>query len=428
MADNLEQIANDLNTASLNLQELRGKYEGALDILNTKNAQIIEALDSKKEEALQEVKSVKDTATTEITNLQDTALSNIDESKNTSITELTNKKTEALTKIEEAKTEQGEKIAKLETEINLKAKLLTQNLEWTVGSGEETDTHFNTLEKAIIESSKYYPANGYNFINITLKTGWIWDKQISIPTGSDLSFVKILSESENECVVNNVFLGGSECVTPYIGVKLNCLQKDAKIQFSRSKIKFLNVIKIDNIRRIDFNVCDLEVDGGEINFINNDEDPTTFVFERCFGYILSRIKIDYDYTAKDVFGYLIHNSSSKILMNADLNININATSNSNISGFGFSRTTLDIDAGNNSTTNFTTNCLGALYSLVFGTILNTHQKIVMNGNEKNIVFLIDIGFNIANVYDPEKITLNQSRYTNITPNQLSNTGQFIRSK
>ncbi|HBD2749357.1 TPA: hypothetical protein KIL42_001428, partial [Campylobacter jejuni] len=95
---------------------------------------------------------------------------------------------------------------------------------------------------------------------------------------------------------------------------------------------------------------------------------------------------------------------------------------------GFSRTTLDIDAGNNSTTNFTTNCFGALYSLTFGTILNTHQKIVMNGSEKNIIFLIDKGFNIANVYDPEKITLNQSRYTNITPGQLSNTGQFITPK
>ncbi|WP_193551028.1 hypothetical protein [Campylobacter jejuni] len=306
--------------------------------------------------------------------------------------------------------------------------LLTQNLEWTVGSGKETDTHFNTLEKAIIESSKYRPANGYNFISITLKTGWVWDKPISIPTGSDLSFVKIFSESENECVVNNVFLRGSECTTPYIGVKLNCSQKDAKIQFSSSKIKFLNVIKIDNIRRIDFNVCELEIDGGEINFINNDEDPATFVFERCFGYIFSRIKIDYDYTAKDVFGFLIHNSSGKILMNADLSININATSNSNISGFGFSRTTLDIDAGDNSTTNFTTNCLGVLYSLVFGTILNTHQKIVMNGSEKNIVFLIDKGFNVANIYDPEKITLNQSRYTNITPGQLSNTGQFITPK
>ncbi|MBZ7942751.1 hypothetical protein [Campylobacter molothri] len=168
MADNLEQIANDLNTASLNLQELRGKYEGALDILNAKNAQIIEALDSKKEEALQEVKSVKDTATTEITNLQDTALSKIDESKNTSITELTNKKTEALTKIEEAKTEQGEKIAKLETDLNLKAKLLTQNLTWTVGSGGESNTHFNTLEKAITEALKFTKQNNLViFIQLT---------------------------------------------------------------------------------------------------------------------------------------------------------------------------------------------------------------------------------------------------------------------
>lgn len=480
MAD-LEQVASDLNSASQSLQELREKYDGALDLLDNKNTEITAELESAKSNALQEVQTASNTATSQISQLKDTSLNAVNEAKNIATSEISSKKDEALgefsqatsefnstkeealsqieqakaeqessitelkesvstqgqkiTEIEENNTTQGEKITALEqakeniiTELNKKAKLLTENLEWTVGSGKETDTHFNTLEKAIIESSKYHPANGYNFISITLKTGWVWDKPISIPTGSDLSFVKIFSESENECVVNNVFLRGSECTTPYIGVKLNCSQKDAKIQFSRSKIKFLNVIKIDNIRRIDFSVCELEIDGGEINFINNDEDPATFVFERCFGYIFSRIKIDYDYTAKDVFGFLIHNSSGKILMNADLSININATSNSNISGFGFTRTTLDIDAVINSTTNFTTNCLGVLYSLVFGTILNTHQKIVMNGSEKNIVFLIDKGFNVANIYDPEKITLNQSRYTNITPGQLSNTGQFITPK
>ncbi|WP_435521940.1 coiled-coil domain-containing protein, partial [Campylobacter jejuni] len=494
MAD-LEKVASDLNSASQSLQELREKYDGALDLLDSKNTEITGALYSAKSNALQEVQTASNTATSQISQLKDTSLNAVNEAKNTATSEISSKKEEALeefsqatsefnstkeealSQIEQAKTEQGEKItalgqAKAEQEssitelkesvstqgqkiteieenntaqgekitaleqakesitadLNKKPKLLTENLEWTVGSGKETDTHFNTLEKAIIESSKYHPANGYNFISITLKTGWVWDKPILIPTGSDLSFVKIFSESENECVVNNVFLRGSECTTPYIGVKLNCSQKDAKIQFSRSKIRFLNVIKIDNIRRIDFSVCELEIDGGEINFINNDEDPATFVFERCFGYIFSRIKIDYDYTAKDVFGFLIHNSSGKILMNADLSININATSNSNISGFGFSRTTLDIDAVINSTTNFTTNCLGVLYSLVLGTILNTHQKIVMNGSEKNIVFLIDKGFNVANIYDPEKITLNQSRYTNITPGQLSNTGQFITPK
>ncbi|MBZ7949698.1 hypothetical protein [Campylobacter molothri] len=176
MADNLEQIANDLNTASLNLQELRGKYEGALDVLNAKNAQIIEALDSKKEEALQEVKGVKDTAITEITNLQDTALSNIDESKNASITELTNKKTEALTKIEEAKTEQGEKIAKLETELNLKAKLLTQNLEWIVGNGG----NFDDIDKALDEISKYCSVNGKFYAILKIKNGYIINKPIII--------------------------------------------------------------------------------------------------------------------------------------------------------------------------------------------------------------------------------------------------------
>ncbi|MFX3626160.1 hypothetical protein ACD574_02190 [Campylobacter sp. LH-2024] len=191
MADNLEQIANDLNTASLNLQELRGKYEGALDVLNAKNAEIIEALDSKKEEALQEVKGVKDTATTEITNLQDTVLSNIDESKNASITELTNKKTEALAKIEEAKTEQGEKIAKLETELNLKAKLLTQNLELTVGNGE----NFSKLSEALEEALKYVAIKNTYTITIKLKSGYVLNERIELISAL-ADHIAIISEDE----------------------------------------------------------------------------------------------------------------------------------------------------------------------------------------------------------------------------------------
>lgn len=223
MADNLEQIANDLNTASLNLQELRGKYEGALDVLNAKNEQIIEALDSKKEEALQEVKGAKDTATTEITNLQDTALSKIDESKNTSITELTNKKTEALAKIEEAKTEQGEKIAKLETELNLKAKLLTQNLAWTVGSGEETDTHFNTLQKALNKACHYRNLSNVR-IDIKLKSDYDFNENISL-NYVDLRFVIISSENTEVQVDENLTGHAFSCSNshlPIINTIFNC--------------------------------------------------------------------------------------------------------------------------------------------------------------------------------------------------------------
>lgn len=45
-------------------------------------------------------------------------------------------------------------------------KLLTENLTWTVGSGQETATHFNTLEKAINEALKYTKQNN---LSITIQ-------------------------------------------------------------------------------------------------------------------------------------------------------------------------------------------------------------------------------------------------------------------
>ncbi|TKX30492.1 GumC domain-containing protein [Campylobacter estrildidarum] len=225
MADNLEQIANDLKQSSLKLQEIRERYDGALDILNTQNAQIIENLNNKKTEALGEIESVKDTATTQITELQTTALSSIDESKNTSINEVISKKDEALTQIEEAKTEQGEKIAKLETDLNLKAKLLTQNIEFTVGSGEESDTHFNTLEKAISEALKYSKQNNL---------------MITIKLTEDLTLTKMLNFIYCDC--RNIMIDGQG----YTIRKENNGIYDTAFNFNNCVAPKLNNITISN--------------------------------------------------------------------------------------------------------------------------------------------------------------------------------------
>ncbi|EAK0212320.1 hypothetical protein FCL20_05200 [Campylobacter jejuni] len=307
------------------------------------------------------------------------------------------------------------------------AKLLTQDLQWTVSNEAESDTNFNDLQKAINEASKYQPANGYNFITITLKTDWVWNKIIRIPTGSNLSFIKILSETTNNCSVSDTFLTGSECVTPYLGMKLTCV-KGAKILFSRSTVRFLSVISINKIRMLALNVCWVESDGGEFNFEDDTNDPTVLVIERCFGYFYSKINIKYNYTATQIFGFLIQTNSCKLLMDNDVTFNITANPLSTIFGFGLSRITLDIDAGDKSTTKYITNCKGSLYNVVFGTHLNTHQKIIIEGSTENICFNIDDSGNKVNIFDPAKITLNQCRYTNITPGQLTQGGSFITPK
>lgn len=227
MAD-LEQVASDLNSASQSLQELREKYDGALDLLDNKNTEITAALESAKSNALQEVQTASNTATSQISQLKDTSLNAVNEAKNTATSEISSKKEEALgefsqatsefnstkeealSQIEQAKAEQGEKITALEqakaeqessitelkesvstqgqkiteieennitqeekitdleqakeniiTELSEKSKLLTQNLEWTVGEGG----NFENIDDAINEIYKY----GKSIYDVTLK-------------------------------------------------------------------------------------------------------------------------------------------------------------------------------------------------------------------------------------------------------------------
>ncbi|EAI4083764.1 hypothetical protein APU48_01255 [Campylobacter jejuni] len=256
MAD-LEQVASDLNSASQSLQELREKYDGALDLLDNKNTEITAALESAKSNALQEVQTASDTATSQISQLKDTSLNAVNEAKNTATSEISSKKEEALgefsqatsefnstkeealSQIEQAKTEQGEKITALEqakteqessitelkesvstqgqkiteieenntaqgekitaleqakesitADLNKKAKLLTENLTWNVGSGGD----YEDLEVALKEASKYIPIGNYT-ITIKLKSGYILNKKMSFYS-QNLGHVIISSEDD----------------------------------------------------------------------------------------------------------------------------------------------------------------------------------------------------------------------------------------
>ncbi|EJD7489134.1 hypothetical protein M2T13_000004 [Campylobacter coli] len=104
MAD-LEQVVNDLNLASQSLQELREKYDGALDLLDNKNTEITGALDSAKSDALQEIQTISNTATSQISQLKDTSLNLVNEAKNTATTEISNKKEEHKQELETKKNE-----------------------------------------------------------------------------------------------------------------------------------------------------------------------------------------------------------------------------------------------------------------------------------------------------------------------------------
>ncbi|HHY1327239.1 coiled-coil domain-containing protein [Campylobacter jejuni] len=276
MAD-LEQVASDLNSASQSLQELREKYDGALDLLDNKNTEITAALESAKSNALQEVQTASNTATSQISQLKDTSLNAVNEAKNTATSEISSKKEEALeefsqatsefnstkeealSQIEQAKTEQGEKITALEqakaeqessitelkesvstqeekitaleqakesitANLNKKSKLLTENLTWTVGSGGD----YEDLQTAINEASKYLNYGNFT-ITINLKQGFILSENI-ILNYKDLSFVKITS-SDSEVSVSSSLSGSlfslSYATFPIFNIKLNLSQNSS---------------------------------------------------------------------------------------------------------------------------------------------------------------------------------------------------------
>ncbi|HGQ6562968.1 TPA: hypothetical protein ACL01D_001771 [Campylobacter jejuni subsp. jejuni] len=241
---NLEQVGNDLNLALQSLQELREKYDGALDLLDNKNTEITGALNSAKSNALQEIQTISNTATSQISQLKDTSLNTVNEAKNTATSEITNKKqehqqeleakkneymsemdakaneydianinaqvqamdtkiteqingakTELNSKIEQAKTEQesvitelkesvstqGEKITALEqakesitADLNKKSKLLTEKLEWTVGSGG----NFENIDDAINEIYKY--SKSIYDVTLKIKNGYTITRPVTI--------------------------------------------------------------------------------------------------------------------------------------------------------------------------------------------------------------------------------------------------------
>ncbi|HGQ6590426.1 TPA: hypothetical protein ACL006_000939 [Campylobacter coli] len=136
MAD-LEQVVNDLNLASQSLQELREKYDGALDLLDNKNTQITGAIDSAKSNALQEIQTISNKATNQISQLKNTSLNLVNQAKNTATTEISNKKEEHKQELETKKNEYINKIVAKANEYDI-ANINAQVKAKVTKTGDET--------------------------------------------------------------------------------------------------------------------------------------------------------------------------------------------------------------------------------------------------------------------------------------------------
>ncbi|HEG3198082.1 TPA: hypothetical protein SCZ03_000292 [Campylobacter coli] len=148
MAD-LEQVVNDLNLASQSLQELREKYDGALDLLDNKNTQITGAIDSAKSNALQEIQTISNKATNQISQLKNTSLNLVNEAKNTATTEISNKKEEHKQELETKKNEYINKIVAKANEYDI-ANINAQVQAKVTKTGHETIAGVKTFSSSIV--------------------------------------------------------------------------------------------------------------------------------------------------------------------------------------------------------------------------------------------------------------------------------------
>lgn len=237
---NLERVTNDLNLASQSLQELREKYDGALDLLDNKNTEITGALNSSKSNALQEIQTISNTATSEISQLKDTSLNLVNEAKNTATSEITNKKNEYISemdakaneydidnintqvqamdskitesingaktqlnsKIEEIKIEQGQKITELENKMSeLNARFITDENQILIKVGNNADNgEISSLKEALNLALKYSPSiprsvtRQKNRVVIEIQEGWEWVEAIGL-YHMDLSHIIITQKN-----------------------------------------------------------------------------------------------------------------------------------------------------------------------------------------------------------------------------------------
>ncbi|HEG0282923.1 TPA: hypothetical protein SB299_001100 [Campylobacter coli] len=167
MAD-LEQVVNDLNLASQSLQELREKYDGALDLLDNKNTQITGALDSAKSNALQEIQTIRDTATSQISQLKNTSLNLVNEAKNTATTEISNKKEEHKQELETKKNEYINKIVAKANEYDI-ANINAQVQAKVTKTGDETIAGVKTFSSPVVVPNATANTHAVNLAQLNTK-------------------------------------------------------------------------------------------------------------------------------------------------------------------------------------------------------------------------------------------------------------------
>ncbi|MFY4766665.1 hypothetical protein UPTC15744_00409 [Campylobacter lari] len=180
-------------------------------------------------------------------------------------------------------------IAGIQESLEAKAKLLIQNLSWTVSSKAESDTNFNTLQKALDEASKYQTIKNF-FITITIKPGYQGPLNI-ILNNVNLSYVRVLLEGSMEGSFTFNVKNSNLCDLIGLNIILNAV--NSNLYFSESiyfkgysniincnvYIKNLLINRTINYEKYvgitDFRNCNINIENIEVNIITEDTNNLT---------------------------------------------------------------------------------------------------------------------------------------------------------
>ncbi|WP_410688785.1 hypothetical protein [Campylobacter lari] len=208
---NYNQKIQEFTSLSTNaLSSIEEAKTSSLSDINTSEEESISSIETSKDNALSSIEEAKTSSLSDINTSEEESISSIETSKDNALSSIEEAKTQGIASIDEKLTqidfngikERVEKnegdIAGIEESLTTKTKLLTQNLEWSVGTGGK----FTNINDALSEASKYSKVHKVtgSLITLKLKSGFVFNEKIAI-ANQDLSFVIIESE-EAEVGIN----------------------------------------------------------------------------------------------------------------------------------------------------------------------------------------------------------------------------------
>ena len=194
-AQNLKELNTNLRQeADAKYKEFTDEKDKALNTLDTNKNNALSEVDTKKSEALEAIENKKTDSLSEVDTKKEDALNAINLIKS-EVDNLNLAKMSDLESLRVKNEETMENLKQNRAALDIKTKVLSQDLSFSVGEGCD----FNTLEEALKESGKYVTNTGSS-ITFRIKDGYTQNQPLNIVNQS----VRLFFKSEKDGVKGNI--------------------------------------------------------------------------------------------------------------------------------------------------------------------------------------------------------------------------------